>query len=127
VVAPPLFRHGAELHGVELSHTHIRLESDQDHQVYDVAADNVFASGYDQAGGSVPSPLAQIRPGDRLELCGRLYSDGTGIDWVHTNCGQTPTNQQPDGWLRLIAPDGSRGDNLEASREYCDLWGEGSR
>jgi hypothetical protein len=127
VVSTPQFRHGHHLHGVELSHTHVRLQSDQDHQVYDVAMDDVFASGYDQAQSSVPPPLAQIHPNDRLELCGKLYPDGTGIDWVHTNCGRRPTRYHPDGWIKIIAPEGTRTDNLEGSTEYCDLWGRGPK
>jgi hypothetical protein len=122
VVSGPEFRHGHDLRGVELSHTHLGLRSDQDHRVYDVAIDDVFAPGYDQAGSSVPAPLTRIHPNDRLELCGKPYSNGTGIDWVHTNCGDRPSRNKPDGWTRIIAPDGTRGENLEASSEYCNLW-----
>ena len=122
VVSTPQFRHGHHLHGVELSHTHIRLQSDQDHQIYDVAMDDVFAAGYDQAQSSVPSPLAQIHRNDRLELCGKLYSDGTGIDWIHTSCGRQPTSYHPDGWAKIVAPDGTRTENLEGSTQYCNLW-----
>ena len=72
--------------GVELSHTHLTLLSDQDGRSYHVAIDNVFATGYDAAGESVPAPLSTIRTGDRLELCGKLFTrGGLGIDWVHTN------------------------------------------
>jgi hypothetical protein len=45
--------HGRD--GVELSHTHLKLMSDQDGRSYDVAIDNVFATGYDGAGESVPT------------------------------------------------------------------------
>src|SRR5262249_52868731 len=70
-----------------------------------------------------PAPLSTIRPGDRLELCGKLFAHGgRGIDWVHTNCGNTPRPAQPDGWLKIVAPDGTPGPNLEGSREYCRLW-----
>lgn len=123
VIRGPTFARGHTLDRVELSHTHLTVLSDQDGQSYDVAIDNVFASGYDAAGESVPAPLSMIHAGDRLELCGKLYSDGRpGIDWVHTNCGETPTATQPDGWLKIVAPDGAPGPNLEASREYCRLW-----
>ncbi|MBV8132088.1 MAG: hypothetical protein JO282_06200 [Alphaproteobacteria bacterium] len=123
VTKGPTFAPGQARDGVELSHTHLTLLSDQDGQSYDVAIDNVFATGYDAAGESVPAPLLAIRTGDRLELCGRLYAQGgLGIDWVHTNCGETPRAAQPNGWLKVLAPDGTPGPNLEDSPEYCRLW-----
>ena len=42
-----------------------------DGRFYDIAIDDVFAAGYDQAGESVPAPLSRIQPGNRLELCGK--------------------------------------------------------
>jgi hypothetical protein len=123
VAAPPRFVRGHEQRGVELSHTHLILLADQDGQSYDVAIDNVFAAGYDEAGERVPAPLSTIRTGERLELCGKLYTHGgPGIDWVHTNCGETPSAQQPDGWVKIVAADGSPGPNLEAAQKYCRLW-----
>jgi hypothetical protein len=123
VTGAPTFAPGRPRQGVELSHTHLTLLSDQDGQSYDVAIDNVFATGYDAAGESVPAPLSTIRTGDRLELCGRLYTQGgPGMDWVHTACGETPSAAQPDGWLKVLAADGTPGPNLEAAQEYCRLW-----
>jgi hypothetical protein len=123
VTQGPTFAPGHVRNGVELSHTHLALLSDQDGRSYHVAIDNVFATGYDAAGESVPAPLSTIRTGDRLELCGKLFTrGGLGIDWVHTNCGERPRPRQPDGWLKLLAPDGSPGPNLEGSQEYCRLW-----
>ncbi len=123
VTQGPIFTHGHLRNGVELSHTHLRLLSDQDGRSYHVAIDNVFATGYDAAGESVPAPLSTIRAGDRLELCGKLFTrGGLGIDWVHTNCGKTPRAPRPEGWLKLLAPDGTPGPNLEDSQEYCRLW-----
>ena len=123
VTEGPTFAPGHLRNGVELSHTHLTLLSDQDGRSYHVAIDNVFATGYDAAGESVPTPLSTIRAGDRLELCGKLFTrGGRGIDWVHTNCGETPRAAGPDGWLKLLAPDGTPGPNLEDSREYCRLW-----
>jgi hypothetical protein len=122
VTSGPRFWRGHPQRGVELSHTHIRVRSDTDQSVYDVAMDNVFAAGYDQAGEHVPAPLSQVAVGDHLELCGQLYPDGTGIHWVHTNCGDTPAASEPDGWVKEIAADGTRGPNLEASTQYCSLW-----
>ena len=29
---------------------------------------------------------------------------------------------QPDGWLKVVGPDGTPGPNLESSQEYCRLW-----
>ena len=47
VVKAPKFAHGQFRKGVELSHTHIRMKADQDGKEYDVAIDNVFASGFE--------------------------------------------------------------------------------
>jgi hypothetical protein len=123
VTEGPTFAPGHLQKGIELSHTHLTLLSDQDGRSYHVAIDNVFATGYDAAGESVPAPLSTIRTGDRLELCGKLFSrGGPGIDWVHTNCGNRPSTAQPDGWLKVLAPDGSPGPDLEGSQEYCRIW-----
>jgi hypothetical protein len=123
VTRGPTFAHGHLHKGVELSHTHLTLLSDQDGRSYHVAIDDVFATGYDAAGDSVPAPLSTIRAGDRLELCGKLFTrGGRGIDWVHTNCGNLPKRAQPDGWVKVLAPDGTPGPNLEDSQEYCRLW-----
>jgi hypothetical protein len=119
----PRFVHGHLRDGIELSHTHVMLRSDRDGQSYDIAIDDVFAAGYDAAGENVPAPLSRIRVGDRLELCGKPYTHGSlGIDWVHTDCGETPTPRQPDGWLKILAANGAPGPNIESSREYCRLW-----
>ena len=122
VVSGPRFAHGHELRGVELSHTHIRLRGN-DGRIYDIAIDNVFADGYDQAGESVPAPLSQIQPGDLLKFCGKPYSSGSpGMDWVHTNCGDPPTPSHPNGWVKVIGPDGTPGPNLQENQKYCPLW-----
>jgi hypothetical protein len=122
VVSEPVFRHGTPRQGVELSHTHFTVKADKDSRLYDVAADNVFAAGYDQAGASVPLPLTAIHGGARVELCGQLYPEGGGIHWVHTNFGDTPSSAEPDGWLRIVEEDGAPGGNLASSTEYCRLW-----
>jgi hypothetical protein len=123
VTQGPTFTRGHLRNRVELSHTHLTVLSDQDGRSYHVAIDNVFAAGYDAAGERVPAPLSTIRTGDRLELCGKLFTGGgLGIDWVHTNCGKAPRAGQPDGWLKVLAPDGNPGPNLEDSQEYCRLW-----
>ncbi len=122
VASGPRFAPGHDRRGVELSHTHVRLRDD-DGRFYDIAIDDVFASGYDQAGESVPAPLSQIQPGNRLELCGKPYaSGGPGMDWVHTSCGDQPTPDRPNGWVKVIGPDDTPGPNLESSQEYCRLW-----
>ena len=123
VTSNPVFARGHQRRHVELSHTHLTLLSDQDGQSYEVAIDNVFASGYDGAGESVPTPLSGIHVGDRLDLCGKPYTDNSpGMDWVHTNCGDTPSSDKPDGWVKILRPDGTPGPNLESSQEYCSLW-----
>jgi len=100
----------------------VRVRSD-DGRVYDIAIDNVFADGYDVAGEHVPTPLSQIQPGNRLELCGKPYaSGGPGMDWVHTDCGDQPMRGQPNGWVKVIGPGGRLGPNLDANQEYCSLW-----
>jgi hypothetical protein len=123
VTAGPSFRPGHDRRNVELSHTHVTVQSDQDGQSYDVAIDDVFAAGYDAAGESVPAPLSSIAVGDKLDLCGKLYtSGGPGIDWVHTNCGAPPTADKPDGWVKILAADGTPGPNLDGSQEYCSIF-----
>jgi hypothetical protein len=119
VTSGPRFARGHDVRGVELSHTHVRLRDDSG-QSYDIAIDDVFASGYESGGENVPAPLSDIKPGDRLELCGKPYgSGGPGMDWVHTDCGDQPTPDKPDGWLKVIGPDGTPGANLESSQDYC--------
>lgn len=120
VQSAPIDVRGSRRHGVELSHTHIRLLGDADGLRYDIAVDDVFASGYRPRQHQVPAPLDQIRPGAHLAACGIPYAGG--MHWVHTNCGDKPTPQDPDGWLKLISADGSLGPNLEGSTAYCSLW-----
>jgi hypothetical protein len=122
VVKGPKFAHGQYRHGVELSHTHLKLRADQDGQVYDVAIDNVFANGYQAGERGVPAPIDAIRPNDRLELCGQLYDRGVGIHFVHTNCGERPSANHPDGWIRLVDGGGRPGANLESNQGYCPLF-----
>ena len=123
VLTTPQFRAGGKRKGVELSHTHLSLKADQDGKTYDVAIDNVFAAGYDKAHRKVPAPLNTIRKGDRLGLCGQLYaSGGVGIHWVHTNCGVAPSPDQPDGWVKKLAADGTPRGNFEGATKYCRLW-----
>lgn len=120
VVSAPTFKHGMFRKGVELSHTHLTLKGDADGADYDVAIDNVFASGYQQGVAVVPPPLNSIAVGDKLELCGLPFQGG--IHWVHTNCGDTPTSQDPNGWLKEVAADGTVGPSFEDSQQYCYLW-----
>src|ERR1700686_3110908 len=89
VTQGPTFAPGHLHRGVELSHTHLTLLSEQDGRSYHVAIDNVFATGYDAAGESVPAPLSTIRTGDRLELCGKLFTrGGVGHHWGPTQLGE---------------------------------------
>jgi hypothetical protein len=125
VVGAPKFAHGRFRKGIELSHTHVRLREDRSGQDYDVAIDNVFAPGYDRGKAAVPPPLDAIRVNDRLEVCGARYTRGNGIHWVHPTCGRRPTPEQPNGWLKRLAPDGTPGGNLEGSTAYCPLFQSG--
>jgi hypothetical protein len=120
VQSAPKFVHGKSMRGVELSHTHISLLGDADSKTYDIAVDNVFASGYKRHLRAVPPPLSDVHENDHLELCGIPYSGG--MHWVHTNCGDRPTAADPNGWLKELAADGSAGANLEGSTTYCYLW-----
>ncbi len=82
----------------------------------------MFANGYRRNQKSVPDPLTQIRVGDQLELCGQLYTGGdVGIHWVHTNCGDTPTPDEPNGWVKDLSQP-ALGNNLESNETYCYLW-----
>ncbi len=122
VVSGPKFSHGKFLKGVELSHTHIKVNVDGQ-GVYDVAMDNVFATGYQKNAKTVPASLAQINVGDKVELCGQEYTDGTkGIHWVHTDCGDKPSSSKPNGFVKIVKSDGSVTDNLEAGQGFCSLW-----
>ena len=123
VVSEPRFAPGHDLHGVQLSHTKFRLSADQDGKAYEVAADNVFAPGYDRADDTIPAPLDRIHRFTRVELCGEPYTRGLGVHWVHTNCNDP---SHPDGWLKLIGPTGP-GENLEGNTEYCRLWSRTGR
>jgi|GEM_PF-1956442 len=131
VSSNPIYQDGGMQESVELSHTHfhvVPLGESNPQNFYDVAADNVFASGYDQSQPNklVPAPLNSLAPGTQVELCGITYADqsspsgvvSNGIHWVHI------ANQQmtEGGWTKTINPDGTIGDNLENSTEYLYLW-----
>lgn len=106
---------GKPLRGIQLRHTHIGIRGDADGKTYDLAVDDVFAAGYQVSSDAVTPPLNLIKVGQRLEACGLPYSGG--MHWVHTNCGEVPTAQDPNGWLNGVA-----GPNLEDSQKYCYLW-----
>lgn len=125
VVGGPRFAHGRFRKGIELSHTHLRLQSDGDGRVYDVAIDNVFATGYDSGKGGIPAPLNAINVNDRMGVCGALYTRGTGIHWVHPNCGHSPNPSQPNGWLKRLGPGGTPSANFEGNTSFCPLFQNG--
>lgn len=131
VLSSPIYKDGINQKNVELSHTHFHvlpLGESNPQNYYDVAADNVFTSGYDQAqpNKSVPAPLSNLVSGTTVELCGITYADkspqtgvvSNGIHWVHI------ANQQmtEGGWIKIINSDGSLSDNLENNTEYLYLW-----
>lgn len=122
VVSAPKFASATQtLKGVGLSHTHIRVQTDQDGQIYDVAMDNVYATDYVKNSKSIPKSLAAIKLGDKVEMCGQLYSTGYGIHWVHDNCNVTPDSAHPDGFIKKLMGN-VEGGNLESSQAYCYLW-----
>lgn len=123
VVKGPTFAHGQFRKGIELSHTHLSLRADQDGKTYDIAIDNVFATGFDPRVAAVPAPINSIRLSDKVEVCGALYTKGLGLHWVHVNCGGTPSASRPNGWLKLIDRNGGPGANLEGSLTYCSVFG----
>ena len=123
VIAKPTYVSGKSLKGIPLSHTHIRIRGDSDGATYDLAVDDVFASGFDPEHAVVPPPLDAIVTGTHVEACGILYAGG--MHWVHTNCGDAPTAQDPNGWLKVVDASGAAGPNLEDSPKYCDLWPKG--
>jgi len=108
--------------GIRQSHTIISMRADQDGKSYQVAMDNVYAADYVRNSTSIPASLAALKAGTKVEVCGEKYSDGTGIHWVHSNCGATPTTTAPNGWVKQIAASGTIGTNLERSQAYCYLW-----
>ena len=122
VTTAPVFVHGQFRKGVELSHTRFYLAADGAGQKYEVAVDNIFANGYQASAPGVPKALAGIAVGDRLALCGALYTKGLGIHFVHTNCGEKPSQQHPDGWLKRFNADGTEGANLEANQASCSIF-----
>ena len=122
VVKAPTFAKAKESRsGVQLSHTHITVKADSDNMMYDVAIDNIFASDYVKNSPTIPPSLKAIQVADRVELCGQTYTNPLGIHWVHTACGNTPTPNSPDGWLKIVQ-EGQVGENLEARQTYCSLW-----
>lgn len=123
VTTSPKFQAASQtLSGVQLSHTVLTMKADQDGKTYQVAMDNVYATDYVKNSTSMPASLAALKAGTRLEVCGEKYSDGSGIHWVHNNCGDTPSTSAPNGWTKTIATSGSVSANLERSTNYCYLW-----
>lgn len=123
VTTGPRFQSASQtIDGIKLSHTIIYLRADQDGRSYQVAMDNVYAVDYVRNSTSIPASLAALKAGTRVEVCGEKYSDGSGIHWVHSNCGATPTVTAPNGWVKQIATSGTIGANLERSQAYCYLW-----
>lgn len=120
ITKAPYFAPGSYRQGVELSHTHVALKADQDGKTYDVAIDNVYATGYDVAGESVPQPLKGIALNSRLEVCGIPFPGG--IHWVHSNCGVTPTKSTPNGFVKALDSAGRPGANMTGNQEYCYLF-----
>ena len=124
VVGTPAFASSrSKRHGYPLSHTRLNVKT-ADGSVLEVDIDNVFASGYSKK-RQIPSGLQAIIEGTSLELCGQSYADPggkSGIHWVHTNCGATPTPTQPTGWVKIISSNGSVGDNLEGAQDLCNIF-----
>jgi hypothetical protein len=122
VSAPRFATSSTVIKGIRLTHTRLNLRADQDGKTYDVAMGNVYALDYVKNATAMPASLANIKVNQRLGLCGVKYTSGTGIHWVHNNCGDVPTASKPNGWTKVIASSGSVGLNLERSQAYCYLW-----
>lgn len=133
VVADPWYvkGHNAKHSSVVLSHTHILIEPFGESSAtdeYEMAADNIFAIGYDNAESQkqVPSPLNQLVIGTKVEVCGFTYTQKPsgksqaedGIHWVHI----ANKDGTKGGWVKIINPDGIPGNNLESNTEYLYLW-----
>lgn len=123
VTSAPKFAAASQtIQGVQLSHTLLNMRADQDGKTYQVAMDNVYAVDYVKNAQTMPASLAAITVNSRIEVCGEKYTSGTGIHWVHSNCGATPSTTAPNGWVKRISSSGSIGSNLERSQTYCYLW-----
>jgi hypothetical protein len=120
--APKFATSSTVIQGVRLTHTRLYLRSEQDGKSYDVAMDNVYAVDFVKNATTMPKSLAAIKINDRLSLCGKKYTSGTGIHWVHSNCGDVPTAAAPNGSVKIFTASGSVGANLERSQNYCYLW-----
>lgn len=119
--APRFASSSTSIAGIKLTHTRLNLRA-TDGRTYDVAMGNVYAVDYVRNSTSMPPSLAAIRVNDTLGLCGVTYTSGTGIHWVHNNCGAVPTTSKPNGWVKIHSPTGAIGANLERSQNYCYLW-----
>ncbi|AUR52529.1 hypothetical protein [Aquella oligotrophica] len=128
----------AQNQGILLSHTHILVQPLNDSNpadAYEIAADNVFAAGYDQAqpNKAVPAPLSSLQVGQVIEACGLTYSQtpfkggsvfqaNNGIHWVHSNDQPISPGHTTNGWLKEVDSSGNVGTNLEGASEYFCLW-----
>ncbi len=118
--APRFASSSTTIEGIRLTHTRLYLRA-TDGKTYDVAMGNVYAVDYVRNATTMPRSLAAIKINDKLGLCGVKYPDGSGIHWVHNNCGAVPTTSKPNGWVKIHYPTGI-GANLERSQNYCYLW-----
>ena len=131
VVSAPWYVGGKPLDNVVLSHTHVLvapLGDSNPADEYEMAADNVFASGYDKAEPqkSVPAPLSSLTAGTIVEVCGLTYTQKpsskspatNGIHWVHIKDAAGSTG----GWVKTVDAAGNIGANLEDNTEYLYLW-----
>lgn len=131
--APWYVQGSSSIQGVSLSHTHFTVQPLGDgnsSDLYEVAADNVFALGYDNAeiNSQVPSPLTTLTTGTIVEACGLTYTQTPtyssavyGIHFVHIN-DQAITPTTDNGWVEVVNSDGTLGPNLESNTEYLYLW-----
>ncbi|MES2319641.1 MAG: hypothetical protein V4631_19340 [Pseudomonadota bacterium] len=122
ISAPTYASSSTVIEGVRLTHTHVNLRADQDGKTYDVSMANVYAVDYVRNATVSPKTLAAIKVGNRLSVCGKKYTSGTGIHWVHSNCGVTPTLAKPNGSTKIFTSSTTVGLNLERSQSYCYLF-----
>lgn len=103
--------------GIPLSHTKFYVRTNDNEELM-VVVDNVFAHDFDPSNDKIPQSLQNnFIKNQQINLCGLEFSDSEmGIHWVHTNCGNSSHNKNPDGFAVIDGYD------YTDSTNYCYLW-----